>query len=81
MTRSCGCEHIVHDTEFLEDVPDTQTTQGCPNPATIVVSPSWTICTDCESTMGVNARFQLTATGPYAGLAWHQDDARWVSND
>ena len=64
---NCQCEHSLH---------VTATTQGCMNPAAIAISPSWTICTACEATMGVYdpARPGLlacTEEGPYAGMVWH----------
>ena len=67
---NCQCEYIDH----IDD-SKAWTEQGCKNLATIVVSPSWTICTACEATMGVAtgsaAGLEVADVGPYAGKVWH----------
>ena len=66
----CECEHSSHFSSESGCHP-----YGKENPATVKVSPSWTICKDCESTMGVAegsyAGLEVATVGPYAGKAWH----------
>jgi hypothetical protein len=70
--KYCECEHSVHHRDLVPDSDWHEYGRG--NLATIKISPSYTVCTACEATLGIDENhpyLEITNVGPYAGQTWH----------